>query len=333
VRVKGLVDVTQVAADWVHSCASTKAGIAHCWGENDGMQIGDPKAETSYPSCTSGGCTEPVRVVDITDVAAVGTGSRHSCALLGDGSAWCWGFNELGQLGDGKMPNDSAAPSQVFGLSKAASISGSPWHTCATTTDGKAFCWGDNSDGNLGVDSVFESATPIQVPQVANAAAISAGDLHTCARTQGGKVLCFGANSAGQLGNGTTQGGHTPTEVQGLSGVGSISTTVDHSCAVDGQGDVWCWGSNGTDSDSDGVPEAVNGKLGQPETVKNQLKPVKVGGVAGAVAVTTGDDHTCAITGSDEIWCWGSNVDGQLGASGAGQHSAKPVRVPVPAQQ
>jgi alpha-tubulin suppressor-like RCC1 family protein len=332
VRVKGLSNVTQIDADWVHTCAVNAQGTAYCWGENDGMQIGDPMAETNYPSCLSGGCTLPVQVIKIDNVAAVGTGARHSCAVLGNGQAWCWGFNEFGQLGNGNMPNDSASPVQVNGLANASGISGSAWHTCASTKDGQAFCWGDNTDGNLGVDSPAESDQPIAVAGVPNVAEIVAGDVHTCARTKGGRVFCFGDNRAGQLGTGTTQGGHVPVEVAGPSGARSVSTAVDHSCAVDGQGGVWCWGSNGTDSNGDGVPEVVTGKLGLPTSVKNELNPALVGGVAHAAAVTTGDDHTCALTANGEIWCWGSNADGQLGVS-AGVLSPTPLKVPVPAQQ
>lgn len=329
VQVKGLNGVKHIDADWVHTCAATAAGKAHCWGENDGMQIGDPKAETNYPTCVFGGCTLPVLVVNIDNVVTVGTGARHSCAVLASGQAWCWGFNELGQLGDGNMPNDSAAPAQVKGLSNVDSISGSPWHTCAVTKDGKAYCWGDNTDGNLGVASPTESDQPIAVPGVPNVAQVIAGEVHTCALTKGGRVFCFGANAAGQLGNGTTQGSTTPVEVTGISGVRWVTTALDHSCAVDGQGAVWCWGSNGLDNNNDGVPDELTGKVGQPVSVKNQLKPKVVAGVDHAAQVSAGDAHTCALTEGGEIWCWGGNTDGQLG-SGSGPDSVTPLKVPVP---
>jgi len=332
VRVKGLSGVEEVSADWVHSCAATADGAAYCWGENDGMQLGDPKAEASYPSCVSGGCPEPVRVVQLTGVSAVGTGARHSCAVLADGQVRCWGFNELGQLGDGDMPNDSASPSSVLGLVNAVSVVGSPWHTCAATKDGKAYCWGDNADGNLGVDDPLESDQPIAVPGVPNVAEVAVGDVHTCARTAGGHVLCFGGNAAGQLGSGTTEASATALEVSGPTGVRSIAAGADHSCAVDGQGVVWCWGSNGTDANGDGQPEQVTGKLGQGATIENRLKPVTVAGVNNVVAVTAGDDHTCALTAPGEIWCWGSNTDGQLGG-GTDSGSPAPRRVDVPTEE
>jgi alpha-tubulin suppressor-like RCC1 family protein len=331
VRVKELDAVVQIAADWVHGCAVTAAGKAYCWGENDGMQLGDPQAETTYPSCNVGGCTLPVQVVKIEGVAGVGTGARHSCAVLGSGQAWCWGFNELGQLGDGNMPFDSASPAQVGGLSGVTQISGSPWHSCAATGAGTAYCWGDNADGNLGVPSPTESDQPIAVAGLPEVSAIVAGDVHSCALTRDGRVFCFGDNKAGQLGNGTTQGGHVPTAVAMPGGVRSVSTTTDHSCAVDAKGIVWCWGSNGIDTNGDGVPETVTGKVGQPVTTKNQLAPVAVGGLTGVVAVTTGDEHTCALSSVGEIWCWGSNADGQLGQQ-IGMLASQPLKVPVPTQ-
>jgi alpha-tubulin suppressor-like RCC1 family protein len=176
----------------------------------------------------------------------------------------------------------------------------------------------------------MESDKPLQVPQLPPVAAIVAGDLHSCACTKAGAVYCFGANAAGQLGTGTTKDVTTPAKVPNVSGVRSISASVDHSCAVDGKGDVWCWGSNGTDKGLDGVPDVITGKLGQDAAVKNRLRPARVGGVAHVATVTTGDDHTCALTAGGEIWCWGSNADGQLGAK-VGQLSVKPVKVAVPA--
>lgn len=329
IQVKGLTGVTDIDADWVHTCAATSAGKAHCWGENDGMQLGDPNAETTYPSCVPGGCPLPVLVVNLDAVAAVGTGARHSCAVLSTGQAWCWGFNEFGQLGNGNMPTDSAAPAQVKSLSNVVEISGSPWHTCAVTQDNKAYCWGDNADGNLGVEDPMESDLPIAVPGVPNVTRVVAGEVHTCALTQGGRVFCFGANAAGQLGSGTTDASTTPLEVSGFSGARAVTTALDHSCAVDGQGAVWCWGSNGSDDNNDGVPDEPNGKVGKPTSVKNQLKPAVVAGVTHAAEVSAGDQHTCAVTHDGEIWCWGDNTDGQLG-SGTGPDSPTPLKVPVP---
>ena len=326
--VKNLGAVRSVDADWVHTCAVTLAGQAFCWGENDGMQLGDPQAESTKPFCNNGGCTEPVQVVDLSGLTAIGTGARHSCAVSGAGHAWCWGFNELGQLGDDKLPMDSARPSAVVGLEAALGVSASAWHSCAHTTDGKAYCWGDNADGNVGVATPSEVGTPVEVPGLSNVSAVVAGDTHTCL-ISGGTVFCFGDNGAGQLGSDAAPGGAQPVAVIGPSAAKAVAAGLDHSCAVDGAGEVWCWGSNGEDSNHDSLAEVANGKLGQPETVKNLRAAAKVSGVAGATAVAVGDQHSCALTATSRLWCWGSNADGQLGVQSPAS-SRLPLEVVAP---
>src|SRR5207253_335143 len=147
-------------------------------------------------------------------------------ALLPNGTVWCWGRNDEGQLGDGTTLG-RPAPVQVAGITGALAVSGGYHHTCALLSDGTVQCWGRNLEGQLGDGTTTSSATPVRVGGVTGAVAVSAGILHTCALLSNGTVKCWGAvgpnNDFGQLGNGATTGSSTPVTVAG-TGVGWTSS-------------------------------------------------------------------------------------------------------------
>lgn len=148
---------------------------------------------------------------------------------------------------------------------------------------------------------------------LSNGTTISASSLHTCLLTRDGTVRCWGDNSHGELGDGTTETRYTPVDVVGLTGdVRIITAGVDHTCALMTEGGVWCWGNN------------YNGQLGDG-TTEDRLLPVGVVGLTEEVtAIAAGSDHTCAVTASGNVKCWGFNAWGLTG-EGSTDRSSTPM--------
>ncbi|MBB6562173.1 alpha-tubulin suppressor-like RCC1 family protein [Acidovorax soli] len=309
--VTGLASgVAAIATGTYHTCALTTAGAMQCWGKNAYGRLGDG-------STTNKSTPQPVTGL-ASGVAAIAAGGDHTCALTTAGAAQCWGYNFYGQLGDGST-TDKATPQAVTGLaSGVAAIVAGDSHTCALTTAGAVRCWGYNDDGELGDGSTTQKSTPQPVAVLAGGVAATAPGIgHSCALTTAGGVQCWGSNAQGQLGDGSTTSKTTPQPVPGLaSGVAAIALGGGHTCALTTAGGVLCWGYN------------VAGQLGDGSTA-NKTTPQPVTGLAsGVAAIAAGATHTCALTTTGAVLCWGYNALGQLGD---GSTANKTTPQPVPA--
>ena len=295
-RVAGLgvsvgLPVLSAAAGGSHSCAVTAEGKLFCWGRNHSGQLGDGSdVDRPSPAPVSGALAEQA-------IAAVALGDNHTCAITDAGEVWCWGANGQGQLGNGTTVAASE-PQRVSGFPEgvvAVSVAAGGNQTCATGSEGLAYCWGANHSGQAGGGDTPRALTPtpVALPEGAGAATETAvGKAHVCARTDSGGVYCWGRNNAGQLGDGTTN--DSPSAVVaggGLAGVPVLSLSAGgaHTCATGVNTETYCWGANGSGQIGDGTSEnkVVPTQVQTAAQSEKETRP--------AASVATGGDFTLGI--------------------------------------
>ncbi|MFO0556510.1 MAG: hypothetical protein U0269_00695 [Polyangiales bacterium] len=291
-----------------HTCFSRNAGQAFCWGNNSSGQFGDgTMIDQSSPTLVTGSAL----------TTAVAVGARHSCFLEAV-TVVCAGANDQAQLGQGIAGPSSPTVVAVRGIGGTPSqLSAGDDFTCATTTGVSAgvYCWGANTNGQIGNGTTTRAAMAVQVLS-ATLATTAAGARHACAFDTANTTLrCWGDNTDGQLGDGTTLVRPSPVAVALPAGVlpKKIAAGRGHTCMVDTNDALWCWGRN------------AEGQLGIGSRSASELTPqrVRIGPVD---EVQCGSRHTCARTIGSDVWCWGDNSEGQLG-DGTTVPSAIPVSV------
>lgn len=259
--VSGGISFTSISSGFGHTCGLATNGAAYCWGENLNGELGD--------GTTAARRLVPVLVVGsgtTLEFTAIGAGGPFSCALASDQSAYCWGGNAGGQLGDGTMTS-SATPVRVSGSGATllfASLSVGADHACAVTTTHDAYCWGYNESGQLGSgSSTLPIPTPSPVMGGLSFASVSAGAGYSCGVTTGNVAYCWGFNPDGRLGIGATGNQYAPVAVSGGLEFGSVSAGF-HACGLTTGGVAYCWGPNDY------------GQLGDGTRVNPRLAPVRV---------------------------------------------------------
>lgn len=247
-------------------------------------------------------------------------GGNHSCAFH-LAALICWGYDGNGAVGGGlaglDMPPVTVDTSGALSGVTLTQVTAGRDHTCALSATGRAYCWGDNTFGQLGNgDPGTGQVTPVPVGQGGvTFTAISAGGDHTCGLTGAGAAYCWGANDSGQLGDGSTSERDVPTVVSLGVALTAIGTGDDHTCGLTATGAAYCWGGNDS------------GQLGDGSTSQRSL-PVLVSLAGGVVltAISAGGDHTCGLTAVGGAYCWGANDSGQLGDGTTSQRTV-PVLV------
>ena len=311
--------IVKIDAGNNYNCGILDNGSVMCWGSNSAGRAGAGLLQNGY---VAGNQFVPALITgslgaNRTAVAISAGGEGTTCALLDNGSVACWGSGGNGYLGNGDT-NDSYVPTLTgsFGAGRTAvAISTAQHHSCAILDNGSVACWGKGGDGQLGNGGTDDKYTPTLTSSLhpnsnRTAIALATGYHFTCALLDNGQVSCWGgAGGTGRLGDGQSRTHHTPTLTNSFGEnrtATSISAYYGHTCVILDNGLVSCWGSGG------------NGRLGNGGT-SNQNTPTltsSLGTNRTAVALSSGDSHTCAILDNGSVSCWGRGGNGRLGNGG-----------------
>jgi alpha-tubulin suppressor-like RCC1 family protein len=254
-----------------HNCVVKTDATVWCWGRNNFDQLGEGSGlDRGYPVQVKG----PGGVGFLTGVVDVTGALEATCALKTDGTVWCWGRNDKGQLGDGTS-TDRTYPVQVVGSGGTGTLTGvsrvgaGDKHVCARKTDQTMWCWGQNADGQLGDSTSTDRSSPVQVKGAGGTGTLTSVILiftgsgqHTCAVRTDMTMWCWGRNNNGQLGDNTTTDRAFPVQVVGPGGSGTLAATElasaggEHTCAVANDDATRCWGRNDRGQLGDGTTSA-----------------------------------------------------------------------------
>jgi len=293
--VGGFTDWVHISAGRYHSVALRANGSAWAWGGNSFGELGDSSTiNRSSPVSVVGG---------FLDWAQISAGDEHSLGIRAGGSAWSWGRNVYGRLGDNSTTDRSSPVSVVGGFLDWVQISAGTYHTIALRANGSAWAWGRNFNGRLGDDTTTNRSSPVSVVGgFADWIQVSAGYAHTIALRANGSAWAWGSNSSGQLGDNTITNRSSPVSIVGgfLDWI-QVSAGANHSLGLRAGGSAWAWGYNGS------------GRLGDNTSIAKSSPVSIVGGFSDWVQVSAGGAHTIALRANGSAWSWGSNVYGRLG--------------------
>ena len=264
-------------------------------------------------------------------VSSIVTGWQHTCAIA-NGDVYCWGSNATGQVNPNDRTQAFASPQKVQLGAKAVSLASGYNHTCAISNENppQAYCWGDNSNGQLGVST--DGRGPARVPVPGGLSSVTTGASHSCGLTPAGAGYCWGNGSDGQLGNGdlfpcviangVATGCPGPLPVNGDLTFTSITAGAFHTCGLVATGQMDCWGLNasgqlGSTTSSPCSESDYYYGYSHTYAVACALSPQGVSGAPPFAAAAAASVSTCGLTTSGSVECFGSFGRAQLSATRA----------------
>ncbi len=309
--------IKEVSAGWLHTCAIDDDDALWCWGHGSDGRLG-------HGTFDDDNSFEPVPVAGGFSWKTVDAGYFHTCAIRDDDTAWCWGYGNPGQLGNGSSDNQHS-PVQVGSEAGWTQVSGSgELHSCGRRVDGSAWCWGSNfhgtlgdgegGDGDGGGSGGGDTNEPVGVDGPDEWQMVDTGVYNSCGLRDDGTAWCWGKNQWGQVGDGTETQRTTPEQVDFSGEFSTLYTDYATTCALDTTDSLWCWGWNN-------YGEFGNGTIGGSESSPTEATP----GYSWQ-ELSIGERHACGIENDGTAWCWGDNEYGQRGDGG----EADPVDTPQP---
>lgn len=315
---------TSVTSGASHTCGITTKGKAYCWGSNGFGQLGNG---TTTPSQVAVAVDDSNYLSGLT-IKYIEANDQYTCAIASNDQVYCWGYNGYGNLGDQSNTHRSS-PVPVYNAGvlvgktvRSLSVGGD--HACVVANS-KSYCWGDNSYGQLGTNDTTSSNIPVSAgvlgalngKQIKH---IMAGASHSCAVTTEDLAYCWGQNMWGQLGDTTTTQRNLPVYVymDGALLGKTIKSMVGHfhTCAITSDDKAYCWGMN------------MWGQIGDGSTTQRNEPVAVLGGLSNKTikSMSIDEGNTCAVTTTDQTYCWGANGYGQVGDGFTAQRNT-PVEI------
>jgi alpha-tubulin suppressor-like RCC1 family protein len=332
-------DLVEVETGAYTTCGLTSSGKAYCWGHDVFGEIGNGVAGDNNELLPVA-VAPPAGASIPLELTTISVGRSHVCAVAKGGRAYCWGNSERGQVGASEGGTDVkyTEPTAVVTSVLFTDISAGSDHTCGLAKSGRAYCWGSNFAGQLGMGAPGPAlcggtepcilnpravAPPLGSAEPLTFIAISAGSSFTCGVAKGGQVFCWGRNANGQLGIGSDDTDLLqPMPIASALLFTAVSAGASHACALAKGGAVWCWGRNSF------------GEVGNGTTVQTSVPVAVVGGrtfteVSAGLQFTdgNGEARTCALAKGGRVYCWGDNLGGRLGVGFESDIEPSPVEV------
>lgn len=283
-----------------HVCGLDIQSKLRCWGLGINYETIGTSLHTRK-GMLGNGTTEntifPELVSIDGSVVSYDVGLYHTCAITNSSRLFCWGNNASGQLGFPISRLDLLTPEEPFPEELFVEVRTGHRHTCAVTTGRQLLCWGDNRVGQLGREASTEPLSKFKVADAVRDFDLAAQV--TCYVDTDRKILCSGANESGQLGDGSTTARASFADV-GITLVDRLYLGAKTACVVRTDGQSLCWGSN------------LDGQLGF-RSKSTFMLPTNFGTPGNTKHFALGDNHSCILTQTSRVACFGKTSEGQTG--------------------
>lgn len=245
----GVTTWNSISAGSAHTCGIADTRQVYCWGWNGHGQLGNGSIEDERFAKTL-----VVNPPTVDSWKAIHAGTEHTCAIAGTDDLYCWGRNDFGQVGNGQTSRAEVLPNLVFNPSDVTrwkSVDAEQYNTCGIANNSRIYCWGSNSNGQLGNGESGETMNKkiptlvVNPNSVSSWKIVSVGAFHACGLSNNDMLYCWGSNGEGQLGDITGNNHSEPYSISNPNGTniwGAISLSTLHTCGIESNAKGFCWG-------------------------------------------------------------------------------------------